>query len=856
MQRSRLRKLRKMGPETRRLRTRVLFRHAPIAAAIISAMPRLYAADAAVDNSGLEEVIVTAQKRTENLQDVPVSITALSSEDLEKLNVTKFSDYVNYLPSVAWQSSGPGFARVFMRGVSSGDNGNHSGPLPSVGVYLDEQPITTIQGALDVHIYDIERVEALAGPQGTLYGASSEAGTVRIITNKPDPSRFAAGYNLEGNTVRGQGGYIVEGFVNAPISEKAAVRLVGYTEHDGGYIDNVPGTLTYPQVLLPPPYPPEQGTTNPWTRTVCIANYSPAPAGCDLSPARAKNRFNSVDTYGARAALKVDLNDQWTVTPQFLYQRTQTDGTFSADPALGSNLTSTQRYYPDSITDEAWQAALTVQGKIANLDLTYAFGYLHRQDHTQSDYSDYTLAYAKQTYYVSYVEYNTGGGINPSQHIDGRDGYQKVSNELRIATPTDYRLRFIGGLFFNHQTHDILQNYLIDDLPTFNSVTGWPQTLWLTNQTRVDRDYAVFGELSFDFTPKLSGTVGYRLFRYDNSLEGFFGFGANNPLGSNTGENATVENRGVACVQPGILGNPCTNLDANVKKNGSTPKFNLTYKFDDNHMVYATFSKGFRPGGINRRQQAPPNPPLATYEPDYLENYEIGFKTSWFDNRLRFNGAFFWEDWNNFQFGFLGQNSFTIIRNAAAARIKGAEQEIEWMPMHGLRLSLGATELDPKMSKDFCLDVDSSGTPLPPSECQSFDAVPSGTQLPNTPKFKGNVLARYEWPIGGVDAHVQGGYVYTSSIKSQLTPYYNELIGTQPAYGLMNLLGGVSRSNWQAELFVENVFDKRGEVTRSVPCMIAGGGSSYYPGVAICGTKPLVTIATPRTIGIRFGQHF
>ena len=147
---------------------------------------------------------------------------------------------MKFLPSVSYQTLGPGFAQVYMRGVASGGDGNHSGPLPSVGIYLDEQPITTIQGALDVHLYDIARVEALAGPQGTLYGASSQAGTIRIITNKPDPSGFAAGYDLEGNTVDDGGiGYVAEGFVNIPLSDSAAIRLVGWDKHDAGYIDNV-----------------------------------------------------------------------------------------------------------------------------------------------------------------------------------------------------------------------------------------------------------------------------------------------------------------------------------------------------------------------------------------------------------------------------------------------------------------------------------------------------------------------------------------------------------------------------------------------------------------------------------------
>jgi iron complex outermembrane receptor protein len=280
MQRSRSRKLKKMGASGRATgisRMPVLLRRAPIAAAIMVAVPRLYAADTA-DTGGLAEVVVTAEKRTENLQDVPLSITAIGTEKLQQLGVQNFDDYVKFLPSVAYQSFGPGFARVFMRGVSSGDNGNHSGPLPSVGVYLDEQPITTIQGSLDVHVYDIERVEALAGPQGTLYGASSEAGTVRIITNKPDAKAFKAGYDLQGDTVRGQGGYVAEGFVNLPLSANAAVRLVGWAEHDGGFIDNVPGNFTYPST------------------GICLANTNPAPTGCVSTPTLAKKRFNDVDT--------------------------------------------------------------------------------------------------------------------------------------------------------------------------------------------------------------------------------------------------------------------------------------------------------------------------------------------------------------------------------------------------------------------------------------------------------------------------------------------------------------------------------------------------------------------------------
>ena len=201
----------------------------------------------------LEEVIVTAQKRTENLQDVPISIQALGTEQLEELQVNNFRDYVQMLPTVTMApgagggyGAGAGFAAVYMRGVTTGGDGQATTSVPSVGMYLDEQPITTIQGNLDIHMYDIARVEALAGPQGTLYGASSQAGTIRIITNKPDATKFDAGYGLEANMVDGDDtGYIAEGFVNVPITDNAAIRIVGWYREDAGWIDNVERTRTF-----------------------------------------------------------------------------------------------------------------------------------------------------------------------------------------------------------------------------------------------------------------------------------------------------------------------------------------------------------------------------------------------------------------------------------------------------------------------------------------------------------------------------------------------------------------------------------------------------------------------------------
>src|SRR5580693_10021649 len=279
MTRSRRRKLARVQA---RNTGRILFRAAPVASALLACLPAAYAQERTAENAGLEEIVVTAQKRSENLQDVPVSIQALSTAKLEELHISNFDDYAKFLPSVSFlgdATGGPGFEHVYMRGVSSSVLENHSGSLPTVGVYLDEQPVTTIDGVLDIHIYDIARIEVLEGPQGTLYGASSEAGTIRIITNKPDPSHFSAGYDLGVNQVdHGGVGYSVEGFVNIPLSPIAAIRLVGWDEHKAGFIDNVPKTYVFP------------------TSGIAFNNA-----------AFVKNNANDVDVRGGRGALKLDI---------------------------------------------------------------------------------------------------------------------------------------------------------------------------------------------------------------------------------------------------------------------------------------------------------------------------------------------------------------------------------------------------------------------------------------------------------------------------------------------------------------------------------------------------------------------
>ncbi len=819
MTRSKKRKLlRRQAPGARAGAPRPPVRNAPlISTAVLAAITSAQAQTppAATGGGGLEEVIVTAQKRAESLQDVPISIQAIGTQKLEELHVSDFDDYAKYLPSLSYTTGGPGFARVYFRGVAAGDNGNHSGSQPSVGIYLDEQPITTIQGSLDLHMYDIARVEGLAGPQGTLYGASSQAGTVRTITNKPDPSGFAAGYDLEGSVLEGSGGYVAEGFVNIPVSERTAVRLVGWATKTPGYIDNVPGTITFP--------------------TASAVAGRPITAN---NAAYVKDHYNDTETYGARAALRIDLNDNWTVTPQVMGQKQKNGGGFSYDPSLGDLKIS--RYRSEKFDDKWGQAALTVEGKIANLDLVYAASYLKRDTTGDSDYSDYTYFY--DVVYGSYLNSDTDV-VNASQYFLSDDRYQRWSQELRVSTDPARRLRVVGGVFAQRQQHRIQQNYKVDALDPNLAVTGWPDTIWLTQQVRVDRDLAVFGELTYDITEKLSLLGGFRWYDSDNTLQGYYGYSENFSGSGNSGETLCSFQAGDARFDRSgwipFAGAPCRNLNKGVKEDGVSPKATLTYKFDSDRLVYATYSEGFRPGGANRRGT------FAPYKSDTLFNYEVGWKTSWLDNRIRFNGALFYQDWDDFQFSFLGSNGLTNIVNAGGARIKGVEADLSWAATDRLRIDGSVTFLDSKLTKDFCENLDSTGLPLPPGQCDALSFAPKGTELPIAPQFKGNLIARYSFPLASFEANLQGAFSYESKRRSALLPADElELGGPNRAYGLADFSFGLGKDSYLFELFVDNAFDKRADITRFAQC-----------DEQIC-THPYIITNQPRTYGLKFSQKF
>jgi iron complex outermembrane recepter protein len=827
---------------------RAAFLAALLTSSVLGATPAF--AQAADEATVSDEIIVTAQKRSESLQNVPISIQALGTKKLEQLGISDFNDFTKQLPSVSFQTLQPGQTTVYMRGVSSGGDGNHSGSLPSVGVYLDEQPVTTIGGTLDVHIYDIARIESLAGPQGTLYGASSQAGTIRIITNKPDASGFVGSVDAEVNTVAhgGEGGKL-EGMINVPLGSSAALRVVGWYKHGAGFIDNVAATRS----------------------------FLPTPGGITVNNnAFVRKDINEQDIMGGRAALQIDLDDNWTVTPSVLFQKLKNKGSFGYDPSQGE--LKVNRFSEEFRRDRFVQAALTIEGKIGNWDLTYAGAYLDRKTRAFSDYTDYSEAY--DSLYASsggladyfYFENAAGVDIDPRQFIDSSDHFKKMSQEVRIASPQDKRFRVVAGLFYQRQSNDIFQDYKVAGLAPLLSVNGRPGTLWLTNQERIDKDYAAFGEASFDIVPTVTLTAGGRYFKYDNSLIGFFGFGRNpgfiqdteddalpgspppNASGSSrtgvagclttgglTLRNAQILRQTTTLAPAAIPGSPCTNLadfsngqlvPKRTKDNGFTHRLNLTWKPSSKALVYGTWSRGFRPGGINRRASIP------AYAADFLTNFELGWKTSPADG-LRFNGAIYMQNWKTFQYSFLGENSFTQIQNGPDARIKGIEVDVNYAPGNGLSLTAAAAYTDAKTRQVLCAGAGD----IAPACVNSSVSAPKGTRLPITPKFKGSMTARYEFDLGENKAYFQAGVAHQGSASSDIRVAKALTLGNISSLTTVDFSTGVEWGKISVDLFFDNVFDELGDLSR-------------YQNCGQCDQRNIIVPNQPRTIGLRVGTKF
>jgi outer membrane receptor protein involved in Fe transport len=753
--------------------------------------PQAFANDEKVE--GIEVIEVTSRKRVENIQNVPTSVQALSGTDLEEHGIENFEDYALLLPSLSFTSSGPGQAQVYMRGAADGGDGNASGSQPSVAIYLDEMPVTAIGRNLDLHVYDIDRIEALAGPQSTLFGASSQSGTLRIITNKPDVDALESGVSVNiGSTKGGELNHTLEGFVNIPVSDDTAIRLVGWNKHEGGFIDNIAGTHT----------------SGLYTNGGVFSTVE------NDNAAFVEEDFNTLDNRGLRASLKTQINDDWEVLLTTIYQDQETNGVWYHDPEAPNGEIGdleVQRFNPESMDDEFNQTSLTITGDLGDHELVYAGSFMNRDVEFHNDYSDYTDYYSTSwiNYYgCEYYGTATVDCTNMMIAYNDDNKYQRDTHELRLQSTNDSALQYTVGLYHESSSHDYRQEWVMEGMakgPDFEQF-GVADLWYLTDQKREDNQTAIFGELTYAINNKLAVTVGGRYFDNDSSLSGVSGYGT---------------------IFPNF---PIINVDTNVEDSGSIFKVNGSYQMTDNRLVYLTWSEGYRPGGINRDQT---DVVPRTYKADFVENIEFGWKTMSEDQDLRFNGAVYLMTWDDMQLtrydsSFGSPVGLTI--NVAESSILGIESDLTYMINENLRLSAAASYNKAELAEDLNVGTNFS---------------PDGTELPSVPEFKGNISARYYQTVfDEYEGYVQATYSYVGERKSDIFKFsggdlQQDLRDDLDSYAIANLSAGIEAENWTATIYINNLTDERAQLSK--------GTSSW---------DSTITINRPRTLGVSFSYLF
>lgn len=824
-----------------------MFKRKLLASAVVAAT------FAGTAHAQLEEVIVTATKRSASTQDIPVAVTALGQEQLEQRGITDFTDYVIQLPGVTAGGSGPGQNTIYIRGVASTTpnltTAGVAGLAPNVALYLDEQPLSQPGRNLDVYTADLNRVEVLSGPQGTLFGASSQAGTVRLITNKPDPSGFYGNAKFgAAHTKGGDPSYNAQGMINIPMSDSFTARAVVYADQQGGYIDNVAGTLdTSSSARFRP-----EGTMR--------ANGVPVGAGragfqstANLSNVnfmtadnsnRTEDNFNDATYSGGRISGSWDINDDWNLLTGAAAQSIDADGVFFVDPELDD--LEIQRYEKDSLSDDFTNLNWTLTGRVADLEVLYTGAYTERETDQFVDYTDYLFVGQYIPYYICDYSVSYPGAGDPSGTCQAPNLFVKSetkttveTHEFRISTSAEHRLRATVGAFYSNLELREVNSFTYPGSeyavaadgvsvgfgPNFSAEPSsakykgeWPAGVIFRNDVkRTDKQIAGFASFDYDISDEFTATAGVRYYDVEvdllGSASGSFGnLGAdvdNNP-GNNLNEIFSGEND-------------------KAKTDGYIGRFSLAWTPTDNQLYYVTWSEGFRPGFLNRpggdsNADGSFTVPF-TIDTDEVTNYEAGWKTDMLDGRLRFNGSVFYIEIDNMQTGIFDTSisNLFFISNAANAEVKGVEGDVTWAPqmVEGLTLNAAFSFLDSEVTDVL----------IPTND------INEGDELAFAPKFQGNIMARYEWDLeGGMRAHVMSNLSYSEKAYTDIITI-NRL--ELDSWLIMGATAGVSTDEWTAELYADNLTDETAELS----------GSFNYD-------RERITVARPLTVGVRFSLNF
>jgi len=795
----------------------------------------------------IEEVVVSSTKKDESASDVPLTVTALTEETLREMNVSNFDEYIEYLPNVTSGGRGPGQSTIFIRGLAV-DPVNvflsaAQGSSPNVALYLDEQPVQVPGRNLDVYVADMERIEVLPGPQGTLFGASSQAGTVRLITNKPNFEVQEGGFNASlFNTQKGSMSSSFDAFLNVPVSDTWAIRGVLYNSNSGGYIDNVSGTWNSKGKGSFDGY----GKVDPATGTQYTDSHNTNLV---------KEDFNEATYEGFRISSAHNINDDWDMLITHMNQTIEADGVWDYDPEVGD--LQVQRFSPDSLEDTFSQTSLTLEGRIGKLDVVYTGSVLEREAEQTVDYSGYVNAGAYMPYYTCNYTSSANATICGSGVVDLYllDDNERTTHEFRVSSNelSELPFSYTAGVFIEEsvlktendygyngflEAHpsvaydadgNTVSNTVVPGIYSNNGRARDPQYRFFNDLKRTDEQTAFFAEITFPVTEKLDFLVGARNYDLDIDYVGQSKFG------------------GVAVGDSGRDYNSSGgHTDQPLNMSDTITKFTASYKVDEDTLIYFTQSEGYRPGGYNRGggltnscakldsdaegycgEGSGDNfraNPTTTFESDEVLNTEIGIKTILADGTVRLNATYYNVEWTDIQvsqFDPANISILTFVENAADADISGFEADLLWYPTDRLTIAAAISLNDTEITNDVSKTV-----PI----------VDIGSALPLSPERQYNIRIRRDGTFKGMDSYTQVAY---KSATDTYNSFESAKVLGQPEYHVLDMAFGFTVNETDVEFFIRNATDERANL--------------YYNDQD---DIPRITTNRPRNMGVRVARKF
>jgi iron complex outermembrane receptor protein len=722
-------------------------------------------AAAANEDTGLSEIVVTAEKYNSTIQNTPISISALTGEQLAAAGISSMADVVRDVPGLSMRSAGPALNEFEARGLAS-----NGGAAPTVGFYLDEVPLSPPALAqvgkvvIDPDLYDLNRIEVLRGPQGTLYGSGSMGGTVKLVTNQPKLDTFEGSVqgtlsDTQGGSGNGGGSFML----NFPIGDTLALRVVATDTYRSGWLDRV---VVSP---FPADLPPVGAV--PVTRGNVLAGPITSVT----------TNVNTEDLYGARASLLFQPNTDFSVTATAFFQRISMGGYDDFDSPPGAAYLAHYEAFniPEPIGDTVHIYSLTAVANLGFADLTSASAYWERNEHQTQDASE-SASYENGVYPYVAIPYSEV------------DESQQFSQEIRLTSRGDDRLHWTAGGFYS-DLHSLWQEYGANQ---FFAAPGNPTgILYTSNNPYRIVQYALFADGSYKITDTLKFSTGVRWYSYQSSqLEQEWGFDTSTPV-------------------------PVTPTRTAASDHGFNPRFNLSYSPTADLTTYIQAAKGFRPGGANQIVPPPNVPPHCapgaetSFGPDSVWNYEAGEKAKFFDNWLSVNSDFYYIKWTGIQLTVLQLCGYEYESNAGNGRSFGPELEINAKLAEEWHVSGSYTYTDARLTQPNAtyLSTFLLTSALNPDGTH-YCVTASGCTAPimNVPKDTATLALSYT-------TKVLTGYELTARVAdSYVGPAFDEAyyFGFRlPSYSIANARVGVSTDRWSANLFVDNLTNKVAETT-------------------------------------------